>query len=517
MARAKPVKSPTKRATGEKIEQVKLTKELIHGFVSSLLLRDFDDPAQTPSCHFEWWELCCSDHPKVAIAAPRRHAKSSALTISYGLAAVLFRTHDYVIIVSDSSGQASQFLSNIKDELADNEELRKLFKISTFLKENETDLICMCEDGHQFRISARGSEQKLRGLIWRKKRPNLILCDDLEGDEQVLNDERRVKFREWFYSALIPSLSYNGKIRVFGTILHMDSLLQRLMPEIDGKNTVTEELKASYKDLTDEPWVSVKYKAHNPDFSKILWSERYNRKWFEDAIRDFKSQGLLEKYSQEYLNHPIDESTTYFKRADFKPITNPNEHLIYYVGCDLAISQKKRAAYTAMAVVGVNAPGKIKVVNMRRFRGDAYDIINELFTLQEQYKPEVFFMEQENIARSLGAVIDKEMLERDTYLNISPVIATHDKVQRARAFQARVRAGVVEWDMAGDWYQLCFNELTTFPRSTYKDQTDALAIIGLGLNSVYEAKNQTERDLEDREVFEDEVMGDTGRCYMTGY
>lgn len=499
------------------MEKVKLTKELIHGFVSSLLLRNFDDPVPTPSCHHEWWDLVTNDHPRVAIAAPRQTAKSSAITISYCLAAVLFRQHDFVTIVSDSKEQASLFLGNIKDELMDNEELKKLFGIDSFLKDNEADVICLCKDGHQFRISARGSEQKLRGLIWRKKRPNLIICDDLEGDEQVLNDERRLKFREWFYSALVPALSRKGKIRVVGTILHMDSLLQRLMPPIGGENTTSEELKDYFTDPSKESWLSYRYKAHNADYSSILWSERYTAKYFTEIKEAFKKEGLLDRYSQEYLNYPLDDSVAYYRRSDFHPITNLNEHLIYYVGCDLAISQKKRAAYTAMAVVGINSFGKLKVVDMRRFRGDSYDIINELFSLHEQYDPEVYFIEQENIARSLGPVIEKEMQERNKFLTIETIQATSDKVQRARAFQARMRANNVEWDMDGDWYNSCFNEMVTFPRSTYKDQADSLSLIGLGLNKIFEAKNQRELEEDNHYYFQEEVMGDQGKCYMTGY
>ena len=115
------------------------------------------------------------------------HAKSTALTYSYTLACVLFRERSYVLIVSDTVSQASQFLSDIKTTLAENEQIRSLFKIKEFIKDTEDNIICTTEDGHMFRIQAKGAEQNLRGLKWNNKRPDLIVCDDLENDEIVMN------------------------------------------------------------------------------------------------------------------------------------------------------------------------------------------------------------------------------------------------------------------------------------------------------------------------------------------
>jgi hypothetical protein len=60
---------------------VKLNADIIEGFVQSLLAPSFDDPTSTPAFHRELWELCCSDHNLVAIAAPRGHAKSTAISL----------------------------------------------------------------------------------------------------------------------------------------------------------------------------------------------------------------------------------------------------------------------------------------------------------------------------------------------------------------------------------------------------------------------------------------------------
>ena len=162
-----------------------LTKDVIKGIVGSLLSGSFDDATESPVFHEECWELCCSKHPQVAIAAPRAHAKTSGITLGYGLSALLFRERKFMLLVSDTEAQASFFLGAFKQQLLDNQELIDLFdllvdekKLVVFEKDTETDIIVRFKDGHKFRIVAKGAEQKLRGLLWEGSRPDIILCDD---------------------------------------------------------------------------------------------------------------------------------------------------------------------------------------------------------------------------------------------------------------------------------------------------------------------------------------------------
>ena len=137
---------------------MKLTSDLIYGFATSLLSERYDNPKPTPQFHRELWEYCCSDHSLVAIAAPRGHAKSTAVTHAYTLAAVLFRQADFVVLVSDTELQAVQFLNDIKMELYENQKLRGLFKIADIYKDAEREIrFKMGTDNHQVRIMARGA------------------------------------------------------------------------------------------------------------------------------------------------------------------------------------------------------------------------------------------------------------------------------------------------------------------------------------------------------------------------
>lgn len=155
---------------------------MIEGFVEACLKKHFDTPSDIPHCHREWWDMCCHSHKFVAIAAPRGHAKSTAITLSYTLANILFRERKFVLLVSDTESQSSFFLGNIKKELSDNDDIKKLFGVSHFVKDTETDCIVEFDNGDQARILAKGSEQKLRGINWDNRRPDLIVCHEQDTD-----------------------------------------------------------------------------------------------------------------------------------------------------------------------------------------------------------------------------------------------------------------------------------------------------------------------------------------------
>ena len=173
--------------------KVKLSAQIIEGFVSSCLVRGFDGASKIPMFHKEMWDMCCSDNKFVAIAAPRGHAKSTSISLSYVLACVLFRERKFVLMVSDTEAQASMFLGQITQELQENKDIIELFGIKTneedivkFEKDSQTDIIVSFTDGTKFRIMAKGSEQKLRGMLWNGARPDLIVCDDLKRNRYVM-------------------------------------------------------------------------------------------------------------------------------------------------------------------------------------------------------------------------------------------------------------------------------------------------------------------------------------------
>lgn len=499
-----------------------LTSAVVEGFTNSVLRKNFDGATDTPEFHREIWDYCCSPDSFVAIAAPRSHAKSTIITHAYTLACLLFRERDYAIIVSETATQSVQFLGDIKKELAENEDLRALFSVGAFLKDTEDDLICQMEDGHVFRIQAKGAEQKVRGLKWKAKRPNLIICDDLEGDESVQNKERRDKFKRWFNGALLPCRSSTGIVRIIGTILHLDSLLEGLMPERQlgasrMKFLVSTELKQF--STIKLPWKSIKYKAHNEDFSEILWKTRWSKDKLIEERERYVRQGLGDVYSQEYLNVPLDESNTFFRRADFLPRKEEDKKKIlnYYVTADLAVSTRDRSDYTVFAVAGMDEDGLLHLVNIIRDRMDSGQIVETILMLYKLYKPALFGIEAGAIQKSIGPFLNREMMTTSIFVPIVLLKPSADKITRARSMQARMRAGACKFDKDAEWYHTFEEELMRFPRDRHDDQVDSWAYMGLMLDKMIEADTPEETEEEEWQAHLHEHQEQTTRNSVTGY
>jgi predicted phage terminase large subunit-like protein len=415
----------------------------------------------------------------------------------------LFRQKRHVLIVSETESQSVDFLNDIKLELTENNDLIELFEVSKLVKDAATDIICKFKDGTKFRIRAIGAEQRVRGRKWSGTRPDLVICDDIEGDEQVESDSRREKFRNWFFKALVPSLSDHGHIRVVGTILHLDSLLSRL--------------------LTNKSWKHKFYKAHKSfdDFTELLWPE----KWPEDRLRaerDEKSAaGMPEAYSQEYLNNPIDQAEAFFRREDFLEMEHKDyeSRKSYYAAVDFAISDSDRADYTVIAVGGMDEFSNLHITYVLRFRGDANEIIENMFAIQRRFNIDMWKAEEGAIKKTLWGELQRRMLEQNVVLNIVPGMPTKDKRTRARPIQARMRAGGVKFDKRGSWYPILEEEFMHFPKGAHKDQVDALAWLGICINELNDAPTKLEFEQDEYDEMKREFESESflGRSAITGY
>lgn len=487
-------------------EGMRVSAQAIEGFTRGLLAVKYDRPKPIPAFHNEMWELFCSDTPKAAAAAPRGHAKSTAITHAFVMAMLLFRVKSFCLLVSDTEGQAVEFLADIKGEINSNDALRQTFGIKKTLKDTETNIIVQFQDNQKFRIVAKGSEQKVRGLKWNGKRPDLIVGDDLENDDIVMNPERREKFRRWMMNALIPCGSDTCWIRLVGTVLHMDSMLQRI--------------------LDDPTWKTLFYEAHNADFSEILWPEQYPKERLLSIRAGYEAQNDLDGYSQEYLNRPVAAGNAYFNSDYFFDFERDKDNrwikpnLEYYAAADFAISEKEKADYTVILVAGVSPEGLVHVVDVKKFRGDADRIIEELLATQKMYKPHVFTFETEKIDKAIGPSLNRAMMRERTYININTVTPTKSKTTRGKSIQALHKAGAIRYDHEASWYPDFYSELQTItdsgPRGRNDDCFDAFSYVGLTIDQYFNAQSDEEIQ-DDEDEAEWEMFHHQGRCFSTGY
>jgi predicted phage terminase large subunit-like protein len=486
------------------VARVELTAKLIEAFAGTFLSPLYDNPQPTPQLHRDCWELYCSPVELAGVAAPREHAKSTALTHDYGLATVLFRAQDYIVIVSATEELAMGHLADIAKELRENDDLIREFKIKGLVTDSKSDIIVAFQDGHQARFIAKGAGQKMRGMKWNGKRPGLIICDDLEEDEQVENYDRRKKFRRWFYRALLPCRRRGGLVRMHGTILHEDALLTRL--------------------LRATTWSTKLFRAHRgfDEFDEILWPEQFPESRLRAIRQAFIDDGDAAGYSQEYLNDPFDHSEAYLRKADFLPMAEADHKAskLYNIGVDFAVSKADRANRTSFTVGGETLGGTLCIVDQHVGRWDPTEWIDKMFELDLRWKPEQFIVEGGVIWKALEQTIYQEMRERKHYLGFLVINPVKDKATRGRPYQKQHRAGNIKFDKDADWYPAYEAENLRFTGTgdaLADDQFDSTAILVKG----FEVSGEVEEDdfLEEEELMmrRNDPRVNDGRSAVTGY
>lgn len=487
------------------MSKVTLTAELIEAFAGMFLSPRYDDPQPTPVFHRECWNLYCSPWSACMVIAPRDHAKSTGLTFDYILAEALFRCSDYIILIGSTEEMAAEQLSNIREELQENDELRSYFGVRDFEQDSKTDIIVRMSDGHRFRVLARGAEQKIRGKMWKGKRPNLMVADDCEDDEQVENRERRAKFRRWFFRAAKQALSQSGKVRVHGTILHEDGLLARLQ-----KNSA---------------WKHLFFKAHESfdDFSGLLWPERWTEAKLRGRRQEFIDDGDAAGYAQEFLNDPQDNSEAFLRREDFLPMVVPDDFeqpMLLGVGVDFAISKKDAANRTSFTIGGQCVNNLIHVRDARKGRWGSLAIIDEFFSIHERWHPDFWWVEDGQIWLAIKDMLYKEMQRRGKFLNVEARRPVSDKAVRGRPYQKRHRAGAMRFDKTASWYPSFEEENLKFrpeAEALLDDQFDSTALLCAGFESLPDLEVE-DFDSEEEVAFKRaDPKESLGRNKVTGY
>ena len=491
------------------IEPVKLTADLIESFSGTFLSPKYDNPVPTPAFHREAWALYASDHPQVMCIAPREHAKSTALTMDYILAEVLFRGSDYVILISSTEEFAAEQLGNIAEELRSNQDVIREFGVSCFEIDSRTDVIVRMSDGHRFRILCRGAEQRIRGRLWKGKRPNLLVMDDAEDDEQVESVDRRNKFERWFFRAAKQALGRYGKTRVHGTILHPDSLLSKLR--------------------NNKSWKHGFYKAQTSfdDFSDILWPENWPEERLRGRRQEFIDSGDAAGYSQEFLNDPLDNSDAFLKKADFisMNLDDYDSDKIICAAADFAVSKADKANRTSFSVGGKDVNNILHYIDQRVGRWDPVEWINEMFSIQQRWNPEIFWVEDGVIWKAVSPMLYREMQVRDIRINVEARLPIKDKATRGRSFQKRMRAGQCRFDKKAEWYLGLENELLRFTgnaAATLDDQFDSSALLSLGFDSFAHVEKEDFYGAEEWEMergfwSRPQRSAAAGRSSVTGY
>ena len=270
----------------------------------------------------------------IAISAFRGSAKSSIMTTSYPLWAILGQPQNkYILILSQTQYKSRQFLMDIKNEMETNELLKK--DLGPFQEEKtQWGIHSLIIKKFGAKISTGSLEQSIRGARFGPHRPDLIIIDDIEDLELNRTKEGRDKVFNWFTGEIIPAGSGKTRIVIVGTTLHEDSFLNRVKKKIlEGRiNGVYRE----YPIIDDNgnplwPGKFLTPKEIEEERNRVMDDKAWHREYLLKIISDTE-RVIWSEWIHYYKELPKDNSNFLGNR----------------VSIDLAISEKEYSSNTAM-------------------------------------------------------------------------------------------------------------------------------------------------------------------------
>ena len=415
-------------------------------------------PLETPPFHKEILDLISDkNNRRIGVIAPRGHAKSTTVDMTYPLWAGCFEQEEFIVIISDTYTQAAEFINALKDEFENNPKIKWLF--GNMKGDDWQDGEFVLSNGIKY--AAKGSGMKIRGIRHRHTRPTLMIFDDIENDENIKSAEQRQKLYHWFTKAAIPALARGGRAVIIGTILHFDSLVNKVMKQQDVFKSW--QTRVFYAITTEEDGTE-----------RALWPEHRSLEKLRAMRDDPSDQDFIGSitFAQEYQHKPFSEEDAiiqpdWIKECEPSQVPDKHTRLARVLTIDPAASERQTADFTAMIVADLYTDGNVYIRAIRNQRTSPSVTADTVRELDEIYKPQVIGIEK----GALGLVF-RDLLEGLPVIGLEP---DKDKVRRLLAVSRFFEAGRVYTVKNIQNGQAFREQLIEFPKGTHDDMVDAAA------------------------------------------
>ena len=442
-------------------------------------------------------EISQADGCRRAIEAPRGHAKSTTFTFKDDLHAALYAYKHYIIILSDSSEQAEGFLTDIKTELEENAALRedfgelqgKVWKASVILLANGV------------KIEAIGSGKKIRGRRHKQWRPDLIVCDDLENDENVNTPEQRKKLRDWFNKAVSKAGDTYTDIVFIGTLLHFDSLLANIAKNASydtvkyqgvisfAENTeLWDAWEAIYTDLanTNRKEEALAFFEDNREAmlegTAVLWEEKFSYY----ALMVMRVSEGEASFNSEIQNDPIDPGRCAFQEEWFdfwddegKLFPDFSDARFIFIGSnDPSLGKNKKSDTSSIFALAKDTyTGYLYVVIADIAKRKPDQIIEDALEASRRLKRDFkrpyykFGVETVQFQYYFAEIMRQKSAAVGEYLPIEEINSTQNKDARIQSLQPFVKNGYIKFSRK---HKTLLKQMLEYPMGKNDDGPDGL-------------------------------------------
>jgi predicted phage terminase large subunit-like protein len=366
--------------------------------------KEIDDVIERPENRF------------VAIESYRGSAKTTRLRmftskrIAYGIS----RT---ILYMSDTETHAAKSLEWIKRNVEHNRLWAQTYQLTPGKKWTETDIeIVHGAFGHTVRVLALGITGQVRGINIDDHRPDLIIGDDLENEENTGTPEQREKISRLFFGAVEKSLvpaseNIDAKLVLLGTPLHRDALV-----EVCRK---------------DPNWTSRRYSCFDAK-GQSRWEERFSTETLLNDKQSHIQRNQLHLWMREMECKVVTPETCYFKLEWLKYWEVLPDDLTYVIGIDPASSDSPDADFQAVVVWGIKGSRRY-LVRYEQVRGqDPDELMAQVVSLIKDKRPVSIGVETIAYQKILKKKLEATLRRVGLFIPVVPIEDRRRKEDRIR-------------------------------------------------------------------------------------
>lgn len=328
---------------------------------------------------------------------------------------------------------------------------------------------------------------------------NCLILDDLIKDaKEAASQAIRDQAWDWFTKVAMTRRMGRKIVIMTFTRWHADDPIGRLT---DPENPYFNPVLAKKIKIINIPAIAEEDDPLGREPGEPLWPDgpdKFDLEFLEEQ-RALDPLGFAALYQQRpsLLDGDLFKRETVNFYGPGTAVRLPDE-LRIYCASDHAVATGQRNDPTVLLKVGVDSNQNIYLLECV-WKKMPSDIATEamLAMARGNMRPLIWWAEKGHISKSIGPFLRKRMVETNTFINIREVTPATDKAQRAQSIAARVAMGKVFFPKDAFWTEKAINQMMAFPNGAHDDFVDALAYIGLGLQSQFAAvKSSAKKAIE---------------------
>lgn len=420
------------------------------------------------------------------IAAPRGEAKSTITSQIFVIWCVVTERKHYLCIVMDAFDQAATMLEAIKAELESNP--RMAMDFPEVCGEGRVWQVGVVLTRNNRKVQAFGSGKRMRGLRHGPHRPDLVIADDLENDENVQSPAQRDKLDRWLKKTVLQLGDADGSLDVvvIGTVLHYDSVLSRLLANPLWRARRFQALLhwPHRMDLWDR---LEEILLNQGEAEALAFYEGQRTAMDKGAVASWPAARPLvrlmiirardghDTFDSELQNDPVSGEGAPFANC-LQFWVNRLREWVFYGACDPSLGKFGASRDpSAILVGGFNRTnGILDVVEASIARRVPDRIIEDIIAYQREYACLIWAIENVQFQEFLRMELVRRSAERQIPVPARGMTPNTDKLLRIESLQPHMANGLIRLHPS---QTTLIQQLRHFPKADHDDGPDCLHML----------------------------------------